>query len=298
MPDIDMDFDSRYRGEMIRYAAEKYGWDHVAQIITFSTIKARAAVRDASRVLGYPYSMGDRVAKAMPPLVMGRDTPLWACFERMDKFTDGFKAAGELRAMYEAEPDVKKVVDVAMGLEGLRRGDSIHAAAVVITNRPLTEHLPIQRKPDGSNPIDQSPIVTQYEMGGVEELGLLKMDFLGLRNLDVIEMTLDQCERTLGHRPDVDGVPLDDDRTFEMLRRGESIGVFQLEGAPMRNLMPPRASTTLRRSRPSTGRDRWRPTCTTTTPTARTAARPSPTSTPMPRRCWAPHTVCASTRSR
>ncbi|CAA9210655.1 MAG: DNA polymerase III alpha subunit [uncultured Acidimicrobiales bacterium] len=243
MPDIDMDFDSRYRGEMIRYAAERYGWDHVAQIITFSTIKARAAVRDAARVLGYPYSVGDRVAKAMPPLVMGRDTPLWACFERQDRFADGYQAAGELRAMYDSELDVQKVVDVARGLEGLRRGDSIHAAAVVITNRPLTEHLPIQRKPDGANPIEQAPIVTQYEMGGVEELGLLKMDFLGLRNLDVIEMTLDQCERTLGHRPDVDGLALDDDRTFEMLRRGESIGVFQFEGAPMRTLMRALAPT-------------------------------------------------------
>jgi len=242
MPDIDMDFDSRYRGEMIRYAAERYGWDHVAQIITFSTIKARAAVRDAARVLGFGYSVGDRVAKAMPPLVMGRDTPLWACFERQEKYSDGYQAAGELRAMYDTDPDVQKVVDVARGLEGLRRGDSIHAAAVVITNRPLTEHLPIQRKPDGSaagskNPIEQAPIVTQYEMGGVEELGLLKMDFLGLRNLDVIEMTLDQCERTLGQRPDVDGVALDDERTFAMLRRGESIGVFQFEGAPMRTLM-------------------------------------------------------------
>jgi DNA polymerase-3 subunit alpha len=243
MPDIDMDFDSRYRGDMIRYAAEKYGWDHVAQIITFSTIKARAAVRDAARVLGYPYSVGDRVAKAMPPLVMGRDTPLWACFDHNDKYGDGFKAAAELRAMYESDPDVQKVVDVARGLEGLRRGDSIHAAAVVITNKPLTEHLPIQRKPDANTPLEQAPIVTQYEMGGVEELGLLKMDFLGLRNLDVIEMTLDQCEVTIGHRPDVDGLPLDDDRTFEMLRRGESIGVFQFEGAPMRALIRSLAPT-------------------------------------------------------
>src|SRR5690348_4731666 len=127
MPDIDMDFDSRYRGEMIRYAAERYGWDHVAQIVTFSTIKARAAVRDAARVLGFPYAIGDRVAKAMPPLVMGRDTPLWACFEKDDKFADGYKTASELRAMYDADPDVRKVVDVARGLEGLRRQDGIHA---------------------------------------------------------------------------------------------------------------------------------------------------------------------------
>src|SRR5579871_2413823 len=117
MPDIDMDFDSRYRSEMIRYAAEKYGWDHVAQIVTFSTIKARAAVRDAARVLGYPYSLGDTVAKKMPPLVMGRDTPLWACFEQHPKFEDGYRVAAELRELYEADPDVRKVVDVARGLE-------------------------------------------------------------------------------------------------------------------------------------------------------------------------------------
>ena len=191
MPDIDMDFDSRYRDEMIRYAAEKYGRDHVAQIITFGTIKARNAVRDAARVLGYPYGMGDKVAKAMPPLVMGRDTPLKYCFEQNPKYADGYKAAAELRAMYDADPDVKRVVDVAKGLEGLKRSDGIHAAAVVITKDPLTDYLPIQRKPEaGGNPED-APIVTQYEMHGVEELGLLKMDFLGLRNLDVITDTVD-----------------------------------------------------------------------------------------------------------
>src|SRR5581483_6734259 len=108
MPDIDMDFDERYRGDMIKYAAEKYGWDHVAQIVTFSTIKARAAVRDAARVLGYPYPVGDKIAKLMPPLIMGRDTPLYACFERKDKFEDGYKMAGELRDLYEADPDVKR----------------------------------------------------------------------------------------------------------------------------------------------------------------------------------------------
>jgi DNA polymerase-3 subunit alpha len=243
MPDIDMDFDSRYRSEMIRYAAERYGWDHVAQIVTFSTIKARAAVRDAARVLGYPYALGDRVAKAMPPLVMGRDTPLYACLEPHAKHPEGYKAAVELRDMYAADPDVAKVVDVARGLEGLRRQDGIHAAAVVITNEPLTEYLPIQRKPEAGGRIEDAPIVTQYEMHGVEELGLLKMDFLGLRNLDVIELTLDLIELSTGERPDVDLIPLDDGPTLEMLRRGESIGVFQLEGGPMRALMRSLAPT-------------------------------------------------------
>ncbi|MFM2114883.1 MAG: polymerase alpha subunit, partial [Actinomycetota bacterium] len=137
MPDIDMDFDSRYRDEMIRYAAEKYGRDHVAQIITFGTIKARNAVRDAARVLGYPYGLGDKIAKAMPPLVMGRDTPLKYCFEEVPKHRDGFRAAADLRAMVDADPDVKRIVEVAMGLEGLKRSDGIHAAAVVITRDAL-----------------------------------------------------------------------------------------------------------------------------------------------------------------
>ena len=157
MPDIDMDFDSRYRGEMIRYASERYGWDHVAQIITFSTIKARAAVRDSARVLGYPYAVGDKIAKLMPPLVMGRDTPLRACLEEVEGYADGYKMASELRALYEADPDAKRVIDVARGLEGLRRQDGIHAAAVVITREPLTEYLPIQRKPEAGGAIEDAP---------------------------------------------------------------------------------------------------------------------------------------------
>jgi DNA polymerase III subunit alpha len=243
MPDIDMDFDERYRGEMIRYAADTYGWDHVAQIVTFSTIKARAAVRDAARVLGYPYMVGDRIAKAMPPLVMGRDTPLWACLELHPKFEDGFRAASELRDMYKLDPEAQKVIDVAKGLEGLRRQDGIHAAAVVISADPLTEYLPIQRKPEPGAPPENAPIVTQYEMHGVEELGLLKMDFLGLRNLSVIERTLDLIEAETGTRPDIDAVGLDDPATYEMLRRGDTIGIFQLEGGPMRALVRALAPT-------------------------------------------------------
>jgi DNA polymerase-3 subunit alpha len=237
MPDIDMDFDERYRGEMIRYASERYGSDHVAQVVTFSTIKARAAVRDASRVLGLPYALGDRIAKAMPPLVMGRDTPLAACLEKVDGHEDGFAAAASLREMYEMDPEAKRVIDVAKGLEGLRRQDGIHAAAVVITDEPLTEYLPIQRKPDPAGKAEDAPIVTQYEMHGVEELGLLKMDFLGLRNLSVIETALDLIEEETGSRIDIDNVALDDEKTYEMLRRAQSIGVFQLEGTAMRQTL-------------------------------------------------------------
>jgi DNA polymerase-3 subunit alpha len=243
MPDIDMDFDSRYRDEMIRYAAERYGRDRVAQIVTFSTIKARAAVRDAARVLGYPYAVGDKVAKAMPPLVMGRDTPLYACLEKQAPFEDGYKMAGELRQMYQEDPDARQVIDVAKGLEGLRRQDGIHAAAVVITKEPLTEYLPIQRKPENGGDPESAPIVTQYEMHGVEELGLLKMDFLGLRNLDVISDTVEIIRTTRGVELDIDAVPLDDGPTYELLQRGEGIGIFQLEGGPMRALMRSLAPT-------------------------------------------------------
>ena len=141
-------------------------------------------MRDAARVLGYPYVVGDKIAKLMPPLVMGRDTPLHACFEPNEKYADGYKMAADLRELYDDDPDARRVIDVARGLEGLRRQDGIHAAAVVIARDPLTDYLPIQRKPEPGTPIEDSPIVTQYEMDGVEELGLLKMDFLGLRNLD------------------------------------------------------------------------------------------------------------------
>ncbi|MGI8983428.1 MAG: DNA polymerase III subunit alpha [Acidimicrobiales bacterium] len=243
MPDIDMDFDERFRGDMIKYAAEKYGADHVAQIVTFSTIKARAAVRDGARVLGYPYGVGDRIAKAMPPLVMGRDTPLAACLELTPGFEEGFKMAADLRELYDTDPDAKKVIEVARGLAGLRRQDGIHAAAVVITRHPLTEYLPIQRKPGPDGNLANAPIVTQYEMHGVSDLGLLKMDFLGLRNLSVIEKALDLIEVSTGERLDIDHVALDDEKTFEMLRRGESIGVFQLEGGPMRALIRSLAPT-------------------------------------------------------
>ena len=236
MPDIDMDFDSRYRDEMIRYAAEKYGRDHVAQIITFGTIKARNAVRDAARVLGHPYATGDRIAKLMPPVVMGRDTPLRYCFEQNDKHIDGFRAAADLRALCETDAEVKRVVDVARGLEGLKRSVGIHAAAVVITKEPLTEYLPIQRKPEAGRKPEESPVVTQYEMHGVESLGLLKMDILGLRNLDVItdaELLIRKKQPDF----DINDIPLDDPKTYQLLASANTIGVFQLESTPMRALL-------------------------------------------------------------
>jgi DNA polymerase-3 subunit alpha len=236
MPDIDMDFDERYRGEMIRYAAQKYGTDHVAQIITFSTIKGRQAMRDAARVLGFPYAVGDRVAKAMPPAILGREASLDQCLtppgEDADQAErDHYANAAGLREIYETDPDSRRVIDTARGLEGLRRQDSIHAAAVVISPQPLTDIVPIQQKGEDAE------VVTQFEMHGIESLGLLKMDFLGLRNLTTIERALDLIEESTGTRPDIDSVSLEDPEVYAMLSRGDSMGIFQLEGAGMRSLM-------------------------------------------------------------
>jgi DNA polymerase-3 subunit alpha len=215
MPDIDMDFDERRRGEMIRYATEKYGEDKVAQIITFSTIKAKAAIKDAARVLGYPYGFGDRLTKMMPPPVMGKDFPL----------AQSREMSGELRDAWTNEPDARKVLDTALSLEGLRRQHSIHAAGVVISGEPITEHCPILRVEA------EGEIVTQYDGGMVEDIGLLKMDFLGLRNLTVITDALRHIETTTGEQVVIEDIPLDDMPTYEMLGQGETDGVFQLESS-------------------------------------------------------------------
>ncbi|MBU6202007.1 MAG: DNA polymerase III subunit alpha [Acidobacteria bacterium] len=237
MPDIDMDFDSRYRDQMIRYATDRYGRDHVAQIITFGTIKARNAVRDAARVLGHPYAVGDKIAKLMPPVVMGRDVPLRYCFERDDAHLSGYQAAADLRALYDTDPVAREVVDVARGIEGLKRSAGIHAAAVVITKEPLTAYLPVQRKPEPGMAPEDAPVVTQFEMHGVESLGLLKMDILGLRNLDVMTDATAMI-RGRGHPEfDVDRIPLDDEATYRLLANGDTIGVFQMESGGMRSLL-------------------------------------------------------------
>ena len=236
MPDIDMDFDERYRGELIRYAAEKYGSDHVAQIVTFSTIKGKQAIRDAARVLGHPYGLGDRVAKLMPPAILGKDASLEQCLiappaEADVTIKDWYSNASGLREAYEGEAEVRQVVDAAKGLEGLRRQDSIHAAAVVIAPEPLMGLVPIQQKGEGAE------VVTQYEMHGIADLGLLKMDFLGLRTLAIIERSQELIEASGGGLVDIDNVPLDDEKTFDLIRATDTIGVFQLEGAAMRSLI-------------------------------------------------------------
>ncbi len=228
MPDIDMDFDERRRADMIRYATEKYGEERVAQIITYGTIKAKAAVKDAARVLGYPYALGDRITKAMPPAVMGKDVPLSGIF---DESNPRYGEAAEFRQLYEAEPDVAKVVDTARGLEGLKRQWGVHAAGVILCAEPLLDVIPIQRREqDGA-------IITQFDMGACEALGLLKMDFLGLRNLTVLDDCLEHIAVNRGATLVLEELPLDDRPTYELLSTGDTLGVFQLDGGPMRSLL-------------------------------------------------------------
>jgi DNA polymerase-3 subunit alpha len=242
MPDIDIDFSVRGRERMIRYVAEKYGRESVAQIITFGKMAPRAATRDAARVLGYDYAMGDRLAKQIPEPIMGRSPSFEECL----------KQGQELKRTYDSEPDAKKIIDVAQGLEGIVRNNSIHAAAVVIADRPLQEVVPLQLAEDRSAPISPSgngngngsgkaerqyKIVTQYSMGPIEEIGLLKMDFLGLRNLDVIEDAIDIIQRSRGETIDMEQIPIDDAKTYEMLAKGDSTGVFQFESEGMRDAL-------------------------------------------------------------
>ena len=224
MPDIDMDFDERRRDEVIRYATEKYGVDHVAQIVTFQTIKGKQGIRDAARVLGFPPRVGDELCKMYPPAIMGRDEPI----------DSALQTSAELREAYERQPEAKEIIDTARALEGLRREDSVHAAGVVIGDRPLVEYLPLKLTKDSRD--DAKKMVTQFDMNGVAQLGLLKMDFLGLRNLSVITETLRHLHNR-GVELDIDHVPLDDDETYAMLRRGDTIGVFQMESAGVKNLI-------------------------------------------------------------
>jgi DNA polymerase III subunit alpha len=228
MPDIDLDFDERRRGDMIRYATEKYGEDRVSQIITYGTIKAKQAVKDSSRVLGYPFAMGDRITKAMPPPVMGKDMALAGIF---DQKHGRYQEAGEFRALYESDPDVHRVVDTAKGLEGLKRQWGVHAAGVILSSEPLLDVIPIMRREaDGA-------IITQFDMGACESLGLLKMDFLGLRNLTVLDDCLANITANRGETLVLETLGLDDKLTYELLARGDTLGVFQLDGGPMRSLL-------------------------------------------------------------
>jgi DNA polymerase-3 subunit alpha len=228
MPDFDIDFDERRRGEVIRYVTEKYGEDRVSMIVTYGTIKAKQAVKDSSRILGYPFAMGDRITKAMPAAVMGKDVPLQEIFDPEHK---RFGEGGEFRALYDGDGDVKRVVDTAIGIEGLKRQWGVHAAGVIMSSEPLIDVIPLLKRPaDGA-------MITQFDYPTCEALGLIKMDFLGLRNLTV----LDDAVKNIKANRDVDVVledlELTDPLTYELLQRGDTLGVFQLDGGPMRALL-------------------------------------------------------------
>ena len=228
MPDIDLDFDERHRGEMIQYATSRYGEERVAQIITYGTIKAKQAVKDATRVLGLPYIIGEKINKSLPPSVMGKDISLEGIFNPDD---ERYVEAGEVRALYDSDIEAKRVIDTAKGLEGLKRQWGVHAAGVILSKEPLLDVIPIQRREaDGS-------IITQFDMGACESLGLLKMDFLGLRNLTVLDDCLINIKSNQGITFALEDLALDDKKTYELLSRGETLGVFQLDGGPMRSLL-------------------------------------------------------------
>src|SRR6185437_10981223 len=207
MPDIDLDFDERGRGDMIRYVTEKYGDDRVSQILTFGTIKAKAAVKDSCRVLGYPYALGDRITKLFPAAVMGKEIPLAGIF---DPAHDRYSEAGELRALYEEDAEVKRVLDTARGIEGLTRGTGVHAAGVILSSERLADVLPIHRREnDGA----------------------------------VIADAVDNITANRGTEIDLAKLPLEDAPTYELLARGDTLGVFQLDGGPMRSLLKLMAPT-------------------------------------------------------
>jgi DNA-directed DNA polymerase III PolC len=236
MPDIDLDFDDRRRGEMLEYVARRYGDDRVAQIVTYSEIKAKSAVKDAAHVLhGQPgYAIADRITKALPKPIMGKDAPLAAVFDAEHK---RYAEAAEVRRLYADDPTARQIIDTARGLEGLKRQWGVHAAGVIVSSQPLLDVLPIQRR------VSDGAIITQFEMYTCEALGLLKMDFLGLRNLTVLADALANVEAATGTRIDLDTLPLTDKATYDLIARGDTLGVFQLDGGPIRDLLRRMAPT-------------------------------------------------------
>ncbi|KJX75265.1 DNA polymerase III subunit alpha [Mycobacterium lepromatosis] len=230
MPDIDIDFDDRRRGEMVRYAADKWGHDKVAQVITFGTIKTKAALKDSARIhYGQPgFAMADRITKALPPAIMAKDIPLSGI---TDPTHERFKEAAEVRSLIETDSDVRIIYQTARGLEGLIRNAGVHACAVIMSSEPLTEAIPLWKRPqDGA-------IITGWDYPACEAIGLLKMDFLGLRNLTIIGDAIENIKANRGIDLDLDSVPLDDQATYELLGRGDTLGVFQLDSGPIRDLL-------------------------------------------------------------
>ena len=228
MPDFDVDFDERRRGEVIRYVSDKYGDDRVAQIVTFGTIKAKQALKDSSRVLGFPFGMGEKLTKLMPTGVMGKEMSLDGV---LDKSHERYREAADLRELVESDPEAKQVFETAQGLENLKRQWGVHAAGVIMSSSPLLDIIPIMRREQDGQ------IVTQFDFPASEALGLVKMDFLSLRNLTIIDDALDNIELNRGHRPILEELTLDDEAAYALLSRGDTLGDFQLDGAPMRSLL-------------------------------------------------------------
>ncbi len=229
MPDIDIDFDDRRRGEMIAYATDKYGVDKVAQVITFGTIKTKAALKDAARVIhGQPgFAIADRISKALPPPIMAKDISLSGI---VDPKHERYAEAAEVRTLIETDTEVGKIFETARGLEGLIRNSGVHACAVILSSQPLMQSIPLWRRDDGS-------IITGWDYPSCEAIGLLKMDFLGLRNLTVIGDAIDNIKANRDEDIDLDTLGLEDQETYKLLSRGDTLGVFQLDGGPMRDLL-------------------------------------------------------------
>ena len=229
MPDIDVDFDDRRRPEVIRYVTEKYGDDRVAQIVTFGTIKAKQALKDSARVLAMPYAVGEKLTKAMPPMVLGRDVSL---DDVVNESSERYSEAAEFRDIIANDPESAQVFELAKGLESLKRQWGVHAAGVIMSAEPLMDVIPImKREEDGA-------IITQFDQPPCEELGLLKMDFLGLRNLTVIDDALENIKTNRSQVVVLEELDLNEDKnTFELLSRGDTLGVFQLDSDNMRSLL-------------------------------------------------------------
>nr|WP_084503569.1 DNA polymerase III subunit alpha [Nocardia salmonicida] len=235
-PDIDIDFDDRRRGEMIRYATQRWGADKIAQVITFGTIKTKAAIKDAARVqFGQPgFALADRITKSLPPAVAAKDIPVAGI---MDPAHERYCEAAEVRTLIESDPDVRTIYDTAVGLEGMVRGAGVHACAVIMSCEPLLGVVPLWRRPqDGA-------VITGWDYPSCEAIGLLKMDFLGLRTLTVIGDSLDNIAANRGIELDLDTLGLDDPAAYAMLARGDNLGVFQLDSAGMRELLLKMAPT-------------------------------------------------------
>ncbi|HEY8882562.1 MAG TPA: DNA polymerase III subunit alpha, partial [Dermatophilaceae bacterium] len=230
MPDFDIDFDERRRGEVIHYVTKKYGEERVAQIVTYGTIKAKQAVKDASRVMGFPFAMGEKLTKAMPPAIMGKDMPLSGIFNPKDK---RYAEGAQFRQIHDEDPQAQEVVKTALGLEGLKRQWGVHAAGVIMSSEPLIDLIPIMRREQDGQ------IITQFDYPSCETLGLVKMDFLGLRNLTILDDALINIRANCGDEIDLDELSksLDDPATYELLGRGDTLGVFQFDGGPMRALL-------------------------------------------------------------